>query len=448
MLTIRYSEDFYVNGFPNRGEEYAKGHIEAFMKKMPHHLVDYLEKKNYFGESEPEFQAVIIGEPKISMFGKPQVAVVMIHSNFIAYTTAFDYQSPINRTYGYATFDNKLAITRVFEHLEFQSTYETLVVGYGTETIEADYDKVLELIEKNTKTVENYFEQLEAEEEAVERLPAEESSKGLHTTEEELTDEEDDSVESIVEMEPLEAEMSNNGPDAVDEITAEIPKEKTVDIVLEEEWLTDDHADTVAPTADHSYEEEAQADLLEEEPPVMDDANAQVPTFAEDTVDREKNPEQLDEEVSDAMDEKDERDLEDTVTDEAKEYPINEEYQKDEELQFVPPVEGKKPLVDTSRVDARFSSETLIISNNSIPNGFVFREPVVYAYSARAGVFKNSTPRRAYVEAYETCLDMIRDDIADGRFDAVFNLQFNSQSVDNYYEVVLTGDGVVYQKED
>lgn len=396
MLEIRYSENFYVNTFPDRGEEYAKGHIEAFMEKMPRKLADYLEAQNHFGNTEPEFQAVIIGEPKISMFGKAQVAIVMIHSNFVAYTTAADYQSPINRTYGYATFDNKLSVTRVMDHLEMQSAYETLVVGYGTESLNRDYDVVYELLEKNSQAVEAYYHQLETEtdEEAGQRLPADESSKSL----EEADDETEQVDIETDDLEPLQEEQTQIVP--------------IVELPTEEEPL----------------EQVSTVEVVTDKPTGMTDAHK--------------------EEDSNSMRKESETNLDETLTRNQDEMSSNQEQQVDEGYHFKTPEENKKPLVDTSKIDSRFSAETLIISNDSIPYGFIFKEPVIYAYSVRPGIFKSATPRKGYIKAYETCLDMIRDDIADGLFDAVFNLRFSAQSVDNYYEVIVTGDAVVYQKED
>lgn len=409
MFEIRYSDDFYVNTFPNREEEYAKGHIEAFMKKMPRKLADYLTAQNHFGNKEPEFQAVIIGEPMISMFGKSQVAVVMVHSNFVAYTTAVDYKSPINRTYGYATFDNKLSVMKVMDHLEMKSAYETLVVGYGTESLSRDYEVIHKLLEKNSKAVERYYREKETMtvENDSQRLPADESSKSL--------------LEADAETNQVADEKDD------EKLSAEQPEE----FVSEEEWVRD-----VATETTLSADQAPAKEILTEGAPTVEN-RLENPT---------ENANPVEEKGVYPMREETETNVDETIS-ENEETITKKEEQPEEGYHFNVPEEKKEPIVDTSRIDSRFSAETLIISNDSIPYGFIFKEPVIYAYSVRPGIFKTATPRKGYIQAYETCLDMIRDDIADGLFDAVFNLQFSAQSVDNYYEVIMTGDAVVYQKE-
>lgn len=73
MEKIIYSEQFYVNDFPDKGYEYAKQFVETFMNKPPQNLFDFLAEKDHFGKLNPEFQAVIIGEPKTSQIGRAHV---------------------------------------------------------------------------------------------------------------------------------------------------------------------------------------------------------------------------------------------------------------------------------------------------------------------------------------------------------------------------------------
>lgn len=423
MKEIRYSEDFYVNAFPNKGEEYAKKHIEAFMRKLPNNLATYLENQNNFGQTEPEFQAVIIGEPKISMFGKSQVAVVMVHSAFIAYTTASDYGSLVNRTYGYATFDNEVSVEKAYDHLEMHFAYETLAIGVGTESLEEDFGVLTAIVKENREAVQVYSEQLESEEDE-NHIPAEESTQVLDETAD-LTEEEDaisDDTEGPAEIEEaLFEEEVIIFPVTVDEDTDD-EERLVIDEPTEEEPIEVEEAD--------------QEDLVNEETfPEVDEETLDEPYEArfdeEDTKPMQKNEAQDLDEREDSIEEDvfDEPDLE-----------------SEEDFHFVP-FNERKGTVKPNVLDARFDAESMIISNNTIPRGFVYTRPVVYAHSLRPGIFRSTTPREGYINAYNKCLDSIRNDIREGKFDAVFNVQFTAQSVENYYEVVLTGDAVYFAKE-
>lgn len=355
MEKIIYSESFYVNDFPNKDVDYAKGYIEAFMKKPPKKLFDYLNEQQHFGKLNPEFQAVIIGEPKGALFGKAQAAVLIVHSNFIAYTTTSDYSTPIGINYGYATFDNQLSITRNQDQLEMQIPYETFVFGAGSISQKEDFKVLQELLVKNSESVQLFYEVLPERDKNVKAVPTPVAA-ALPT--------------EIVEEEPI-----------VESLEEPVVEEE------EQEW-------------GHILMDENRQGEMEERKHLPAEQKEQLPAE-----------------------------------------------QKYEEPQAKPEAKQEREMKTEEPVlDKRFDTKGPIISNNSIPKGFVFHEPVVYAESVRPGLFKTVTARAGYLQAYNACLDDIRDDIATGKFDAVFNLTFTAQSVENYFDVVVTGDAVVFDK--
>ena len=344
MEKIIYSDDFYVNDFPDKDVDYAKGYIEAFMKKPPKKLFDYLNEQHHFGKINPEFQAVIIGEPKGALFGKAQAAVLIVHSNFIAYTTTSDYSTPIGINYGYATFDNQLSITKNQDQLEMQIPYETFVFGAGSISQEEDYKVIKELLTNNRESVELFHEV----------MPERDKN-------------------AIPDPVPVTAAMPT-------EIVEEEPEEELLE-EDEQEW-------------GHILMEENRQGEMEE--------------------------------------------LKHLPAERKEQFPAE---QKQEESEVAPEPEIK---TEDQGLDQRFKTNGPIISNNSIPKGFVYQQPVVYANSVRPGLFKTVTARTGYIKAYNAILDEIKDDIETGKFDAVFNLSYTAQSVENYFDVVVTGDAVVF----
>lgn len=482
MEEIRYSENFYVNEFPDKDEQYAKRHIEAFMKKAPKNLFDYLESQNNFGQNMPEFQAVIIGEPKISMFGKSQVAVVMIHSTFIAYTTASDYNSPINRTYGYATFDNQISIEKTFDHLEMHFAYERLALGVGTESLEKDFDFVSQLLADNYQAVQDYFEQPD-QSEPEEHIPADESTSTLDEASEEVIlfpvpsdemetlEEADDSDEVIIEEHDEDVESEVDEIFVVDESIEEEPIELETEMyededaaleeadlelsVNQEEMVTDDmpFEEEEIPMRENENDKIDDQEDLPIDDNILDEAafeseeetyrrNASYYDVEDDAYydDYVHEHEDFQEDVEREHLNFDSKEEDETILDEP-------DLEAEEDYHFVPFDERNRPARPNT-LDARFNGETMVISNNTIPRGFVFARPVVYASSLRPGIFKSTTPKEGYLNAYNKCLDNIRQDIREGKFDAVFNLQFSAQSVENYYEVILTGDAVIYAEDE
>ena len=340
MEKLIYSEDFYVNDFPGKEVDYAKGYVEAFMRKPPKKLFDHLNDQNNFGKLNPEFQAVIIGEPKGALFGKIQAAVLIVHSNFIAYTTTSDYNTPMGINYGYATFDNQLSVTKNQDKLEMQIPYESFVFGAGSISQKKDFKILESLMEKNRESVELFYEV----------MPERDANSSIQ---------------------PVAAAMPT-----------EMVEDETVK-EDEEEW-------------GHILMEENREGKMEEMKHLPAESKAQFPVE-----------------------------------------------QKQEEAKATP---TPKPEMKTEEqgIDSRFQTEGPIISNDAIPNGFVFYQPVVYANSVRPGLFKTVTARAGYVKAYNAILDEIKDDIETGKFDAVFNLSYSAQSVENYFDVVVTGDAVVF----
>lgn len=342
MEKIIYNENFYVNDFPDKGVDYAKGYIEAFMKKPPKKLFAHLEEQNNFGRLNPEFEAVIIGEPKGALFGKAQAAVLIVHSNFIAYTTTSDYSTPMAIHYGYATFDNQLSITKNQDQLEMQIPYETFIFGAGSISQEEDFKVIKELLDKNRESVELFYEVLPERDNNAKSNP-------------------------IPVATPMSTEMAEEEPVTEDD----------------EEW-------------GHILMEENKEGEMEEMKHLPAERKEQFPTE-----------------------------------------------QKPEEPKETPELEMK---TEDQGIDPRFKSNGPIISNNAIPKGFVYQQPVVYANSVRPGLFKNVTARAGYIKAYNAILDEIKDDIETGQFDAVFNISYTAQSVENYFDVVVTGDAVVFDQ--
>ncbi len=340
MEKIIYNEDFYVNDFPGKDVDYAKGYIEAFMKKPPKQLFDHLNDQNNFGKLNPEFQAVIIGEPKGALFGKTQAAVLIVHSNFIAYTTTSDYSTPMGIHYGYATFDNQLSITKNQDQLEMRIPYESFIFGAGSISQEEDYKVLQELLTINRESVELFYEVMPERDKNA--IPDPVAVTPAMPTE-------------IVEEEPTEVD--------------------------EEEW-------------GHILMEENREGNMEEMKHLPAESKEQFPAE-----------------------------------------------QKWEEPKATPDTEMR---TEEQGVDQRFKTDSPIISNNAIPKGFVYQQPVVYANSVRPGLFKTVTARAGYIKAYNAILDEIKDDIETGKFDAVFNLSYTAQSVENYFDVVVTGDAVVF----
>lgn len=338
-----YSKDFYVNDFPDKSVDYAKGYIEAFMKRPPQKLFAHLNDQNNFGKLNAEFQAVIIGEPKGALFGKAQAAVLIVHSNFIAYTTTSDYSTPMGINYGYATFDNQLSIIKNQDQLEMQIPYETFIFGAGSISQEEDYKVLQELMAKNRESVELFYEVI-----------------------------------------PERGKNSKPNPAPV---AAMIPTE-----MAGKEPVTED-------------DEEEWGHILMEE-------------------NREGNMEEM----------------KHLPAEQKEQFPAE---QKREEPKATPKPEMK---TEDQGLDPRFKTNGPIISNNAIPKGFVYQKPVVYANSVRPGLFKTATARAGYIKAYNAILDDIKDDIETGQFDAVFNLSYTAQSVENYFDVVVTGDAVVFDQ--
>lgn len=344
MEKIIYNEDFYVNDFPGKDVDYAKGYIEAFMKKPPKKLFAHLDDQNNFGKINPEFQAVIIGEPKGALFGKTQAAVLIVHSNFIAYTTTSDYSTPMGIHYGYATFDNQLSVTKNQDQLEMQIPYETFIFGAGSISQEEDFKILQELLAQNRESVELFYEV----------MPEHEAKSKPNST----------------------------------PVAAALPTE-----MAEEE-----------PVAEDDEEEEWGHILMEEN--------------------REGDMEEM----------------KHLPAERKEQFPAE---QKREEPKATPEPEMK---TEDQGIDPRFKTNGPIISNNAIPNGFVYQQPVVYANSVRPGLFKTKTARAGYTKAYNAILEEIKDDIETGQFDAVFNLSYTAQSVENYFDVVVTGDAVVFDQ--
>ena len=359
MEQIIYSDNFYVNQFEDKGVDYAKGFIQAFMKKIPRKLVEYLEEQDHFGKVNPEFQAVIIGEPRGSLFGKAQAAVLIVHSNFIAYTTTSDYNTPMGINYGYATFDNDLSVSEENNQLEMHIPYETFYFGVGSNSQAKDFAVIEELIEKNHHSIDLFYEvhQEQSGEKQTTMKPVVSPLPVTPVIEENLEEEE-------VAIEPL---------DEMDDI------EQT-----EEEW------------GHILMEENNQGELQEVK---------HLPV---------ERPDQ---------------------------YPAEQAHSNQTEE----PQTRRERKTYEPTMDKRFDVEGPILSNDSIPNGFVYKEPVVYVKSVRPGFFKTATARGAYTKAYHACLDEMRADIEEGKFDAVFNLNYSAQSIENYYDVMVTGDAVVYE---
>lgn len=356
MEEIIYSDNFYVNEFPDKGVDYAKGFIETFMKKPPKKLVDYLNEQNHFGKVSPEFQAVIMGEPRGSLFGKAQAAVLLVHSNFIAYTTTSDYTTPMGINYGYATFDNQLSVFEENNALEVQIPYEAFRVGVGSISQKEDLKVLERLLEKNRRSIELFYEV---------------SQGGSADKTETVTP-----VATPLPSEPLK------------ETTIEAEKVDDMPEETEEEW-------------GHILMEENRQGEMEEMKHLPAERKDQYP--AEQAQSR-------------------------------REQPVEPTPEPQGEMKTEEPV-----------MDRRFEAEGPIISHNSIPKGFVYHEPVVYVNSVRPGFFKSSTARGAYTKAYQACLDEIKEDIETGKFDAVFNLTYSAQSVENYFDVMVTGDAVVFE---
>lgn len=342
MEKIIYSDDFYVNDFPNKDVDYAKGYIEAFMKKPPKKLFDYLNEQSHFGKLSPEFQAVIIGEARGTLFGKSQAAVVIVHSNFIAYSTTEDYRTPMSIQYGYATFDNQLSLSKNQNQLEMNIPYETFILGVGSDSLEEDYRVLSALLDKNSESVALFYEV----------LPERDNhKKSIVTSTVEPTPTAEDDLEPIEEA--------------------------------EQEW-------------GHILMEENKQGEMQE--------------------------------------------MKHLPAERKEQYPAEQNWPSE-------PTHSDEMKTEKSKVDKRFDVKGPIISNHPIPRGFVYQKPVVYVNSIRPGIFKTVTAKAGYLKAYNACLDEIKDDIETGKFDAVFNLSYTAQTVENYFDVMVTGDAVVYEKE-
>ena len=359
MEQIIYSENFYVNQFKDKGVDYAKGFIQAFMNKKPRKLVEYLEEQDHFGKVNPEFQAVIIGEPRGSLFGKAQAAVLIVHSNFIAYTTTSDYNTPMGINYGYATFDNDLSVSEENNQLEMHIPYETFYFGVGSNSSTKDFTVIEELIEKNHHSIDLFYE---------------------------------------VHQERSEKQPKTMNPIASPLPTGRIDKELSED---DEEIYPGEEVD------DNTKENEKEwGHILMEE----------------------NNQGELQE-------------MKHLPVERPDQYPAEQAHSNQTEE----PQTRRERKTYEPTMDKRFDVEGPILSNDSIPNGFVYKEPVVYVKSVRPGFFKTATARGAYTKAYHACLDEMREDIEEGKFDAVFNLNYSAQSIENYYDVMVTGDAVVYE---
>lgn len=114
--------------------------------------------------------------------------------------------------------------------------------------------------------------------------------------------------------------------------------------------------------------------------------------------------------------------------------------------------DNKNSLITTNErpemknVDSRFNTNNYIISSNYIPDGFIFHSPVIYTASVPFH-FKNlAVPQEGYQKVYRECIEMIKNDIDNKKYDAIFNLSFNTHYIQANYEIVLIGDGVLINK--
>jgi len=94
-------------------------------------------------------------------------------------------------------------------------------------------------------------------------------------------------------------------------------------------------------------------------------------------------------------------------------------------------------------VDSRFKTNNYIISSNYIPDGFVFKSPVIYASRAPYSLKNFTAPNEGYIKAYNESIEEIKKEIDNGKYDAVFNLSFKTHNVEGNYEIVLIGDATL-----
>ncbi|GAB2324466.1 hypothetical protein IRB23M11_20880 [Alkalibacterium sp. m-11] len=102
---------------------------------------------------------------------------------------------------------------------------------------------------------------------------------------------------------------------------------------------------------------------------------------------------------------------------------------------------------DLTNIDSRFKTTNYIISNNYIPEGFVFERPIMISAIQGAGLKNYTQPEAGYIAAYEKCVNGIIESINNGTIDAVFNLKYSVHNVGGNYEVVVFGDGVLVQED-
>lgn len=463
MEEIIYSDGFYVNEFLNKGINYGKSHVEVFMRKPPKNLVQYLEKQNHFGKDKGAFQAVIIGEPRVSLFGKPQAAVLIVHSNFIAYTTTSDYAAPGGVTYGYATFDNEIAVSKTGNQLEMQTPYEAFLFGVESLSKEKDYQIVEALLDENAAAVSRYFEELKREEEeVVQELEEELAEENQEASE--IAEDEQPSIKEVSTPEPTVDETIPETREDASAETAEVFVTATDDGQASEQEQTENAEETtndlpveaekkplVPDETDVSKEPEEEDELPAPEmgaaPLKMAEADENLPV--EEPAEPAEEMLEADDESTDGLEKEPEEEWGHVLMQKNAEGDLEEMKHLPAEMENQLPAEQSEEVpaeATDNSIDSRFQTEQPIISHNDIPKGFVFSEPVIYAYSVRPGLLKTVTPRAGYMKAYENILDEIKEDIEDGRFDAVFNLQITTQSVENYFDVVVSGDAVLFDE--
>ncbi|USS84593.1 hypothetical protein M3M35_04565 [Fructilactobacillus myrtifloralis] len=95
-------------------------------------------------------------------------------------------------------------------------------------------------------------------------------------------------------------------------------------------------------------------------------------------------------------------------------------------------------------VDSRFNGDVkYLISRSAIPKGFKYSHPVLYTKSVSS--FMGDVNR--YGNCFNAIINGIKKDIDQRNYDALFNMNINTQSTQNDFDMILYGDATVIDED-